>query len=42
LGAYMMFDNKRRNSKYGTLRVQDVPTEKLQDGPAAPEFRWFY
>lgn len=43
LGSYMIIDNKRRNQKLGrTLRVQDVPTEQLRDGPAAETFRWFY
>jgi hypothetical protein len=43
LGIYMIMDNKKRNAKLGKkLRVQDVPTEKLRDGPASPEFRWFY
>jgi hypothetical protein len=43
LGLYMMADNKKRNTKQGrTLRVQDVPTENLRDGPDAPDFRWFY
>ena len=42
LGFYMIADNKRRNTKSGSvLRVQDIPTEKLRDGHAAPEFRWF-
>jgi len=43
LGFYMIADNKRRNKKHGSvLLVQDVPTEKLRDGPAVPDFRWFY
>ena len=43
LGAYMMFDNKRRNRKQGRmLRARDVPTELLRDGPASPDFRWMY
>lgn len=43
LGAYMIIDNKRRDRKLGRkLRVQDVPTGKLRDGPAASDFRWFY
>ncbi|KAL8711187.1 MAG: hypothetical protein Q9220_004332 [cf. Caloplaca sp. 1 TL-2023] len=43
LGAWMMVDNKRRDSKRGEkLNVRDIPTERLRDGPAAEEFRWFY
>jgi MFS family permease len=42
LGAYMWFDNKRRDRRAGiTVRAQDVPTERLRDGPASDEFRWF-
>jgi MFS family permease len=42
LGAYMFFDNKRRDRRDGaTIRAVDVPTERLRDGPASPEFRWF-
>ncbi|KAL3460830.1 major facilitator superfamily domain-containing protein [Aspergillus heterothallicus] len=42
LGAYMFFDNKRRDRQDGaTIRAVDVPTERLRDGPASPEFRWF-
>jgi hypothetical protein len=43
LGAWMMIDNKHRDSKQGVkLNVRDIPTERLRDGPASPEFRWFY
>jgi len=43
LGAWMMVDNKRRDHRQGLkLLVRDIPTERLRDGPAAPEFRWFY
>lgn len=43
LGAWMMIDNKRRDRQQGVkLNVRDIPTEKLKDGPAVPEFRWFY
>ena len=43
LGAYMMYDNRRRNVKQGVnLRAQDVPTERLRDGPKCAEFRWMY
>lgn len=42
LGIYMWLDNKRRDRRDGvTVRAQDVPTERLRDGPASPEFRWF-
>lgn len=42
LGVYMMWDNKRRDEAQGGTKVrpQDVPTEKLRDGPASPDFRW--
>ncbi|KAI4752518.1 putative MFS transporter [Aureobasidium sp. EXF-3400] len=43
LGAWMIYDNKRRNLKQGTsLQAKDVPSEKLRDGPNTAEFRWFY
>ncbi|KAF3026574.1 hypothetical protein E8E14_014150 [Neopestalotiopsis sp. 37M] len=42
LGAYMVFDNHRRNRRAGvTTHARDVPTYKLRDGPSVPEFRWF-
>ncbi|KAF9887351.1 hypothetical protein FE257_010346 [Aspergillus nanangensis] len=42
LGLYMLWDNKRRDRKSGvTVRAIDVPTDRLRDGPATPEFRWF-
>ncbi|KAI9037135.1 putative MFS transporter [Aspergillus affinis] len=42
LGLFMWFDNKRRDRRSGqTVRAQDVPTERLRDGPACEEFRWF-
>ncbi|KAI1856598.1 hypothetical protein JX265_011557 [Neoarthrinium moseri] len=42
LGAYMTFDNKRRNRQQGVnLTAQDVPTSKLKDGPQVQDFRWF-
>jgi hypothetical protein len=42
LGAYMVFDNARRNRKQGVnLSARDVSTEKLRDGPKNPDFRWF-
>ena len=43
LGAWMLTDNKRRDKTQGVkLKVRDIPTERLRDGPASPEFRWFY
>ena len=43
LGAWMIVDNKRRDRRQGVrLRARDVPTEKLKDGPACEDFRWFY
>ncbi|GES57027.1 MFS general substrate transporter [Aspergillus terreus] len=42
LGFFMWLDNKRRNRRAGvSVKAQDVPTERLRDGPASPEFRWF-
>ncbi|KAK1145679.1 hypothetical protein N8T08_003915 [Aspergillus melleus] len=42
LGLFMWFDNKRRDRRTGrSVRAQDVPTERLRDGPACEEFRWF-
>ncbi|PIL29203.1 MFS general substrate transporter [Ganoderma sinense ZZ0214-1] len=42
LGAYMVFDNRRRDAREGVVkRATDVSTEKLREGPQAPEFRWF-
>lgn len=39
----MIVDNNRRDAKLGhKLNVRDVPTERLRDGPAVEEFRWFY
>ena len=42
LGAWMVGDNRRRDRKFGKVRVRDVPTEELRDGPKAERFRWFY
>ncbi|KAK0702996.1 major facilitator superfamily domain-containing protein [Lasiosphaeria miniovina] len=40
-GAYMITDNKLRDRKQGVkVNPIDVPTEKLRDGPASPDFRW--
>ena len=42
LGAFMIFDNKRRDAREGVVRkARDVSTEKLREGPKSPEFRWF-
>jgi hypothetical protein len=42
LGLYMWWDNKRRDRRDGrTIRARDIPTERMRDGPASPEFRWF-
>ncbi|KAF2455749.1 major facilitator superfamily domain-containing protein [Lineolata rhizophorae] len=41
-GLFMILDNKRRNLKQGVnLTARDVPTERLREGPANDEFRWF-
>ena len=43
LGAWMIIDNKRRDLRQVVrLNVRDIPTERLREGPAVPEFRWFY
>ncbi|KZT59135.1 MFS transporter [Calocera cornea HHB12733] len=42
LGGWMWLDNRRRNIKLGAvLRVEDVSTEVLHEGPDHPAFRWF-
>jgi MFS family permease len=42
LGAYMWYDNARRDRKVGRkIHACDVPTERLRDGPKTEEFRWF-
>ncbi|KAJ5355517.1 transporter [Penicillium cataractarum] len=42
LGLYMWWDNKRRDRRDGrVIRARDIPTERMRDGPASPEFRWF-
>ncbi|KFY15010.1 hypothetical protein V492_02283 [Pseudogymnoascus sp. VKM F-4246] len=45
LGLWMAWDNKKRDSKEGVHRtvggVGAVATERLREGPGAPEFRWF-
>jgi hypothetical protein len=42
LGAYMVFDNFRRNRRDGRkTTARDVPTHRLREGPSVPEFRWF-
>lgn len=43
LGGWMIMDNRRRDRKEGRkVRAIDIPTERLKDGPASDEFRWFY
>lgn len=43
LGAYMIFDNQRRDKKQGKrLRARDVPMEILKEGPDSTDFRWYY
>lgn len=40
-GAYMMWDNKRRDARQGVkVKATDISTEKLRDGPDSPDFRW--
>lgn len=42
LGAYMIFDNRRRDNRQGrVVKAVDIPTELLKDGPKSPDFRWF-
>lgn len=42
LGAWMMWDNRRRDLRQGVKRrARDVPTERLRDGPDCEDFRWF-
>ena len=45
LGAWMGWDNRRRDRSEGVRRSVEglgaVPTERLREGPGAPEFRWF-
>lgn len=42
LGLYMVWDNRRRDRIAGVkIDARDIPTSKLRDGPAAPDFRWF-
>jgi len=43
LGAWMMVDNRRRDRRQGvSLKAQDIPTERLREGPASVDFRWCY
>ena len=45
LGAFMIFDNKRRDRKQGLgvrMRGPDVSTALMRDGPKSPDFRWYY
>jgi hypothetical protein len=42
LGAWMIIDNKRRDKAQGVkVKARDISTEKLRDGPAAEDYRWF-
>lgn len=42
LGAWMIFDNKRRDRKEGrVVKAGDIPTELLADGPSNPSYRWY-
>ncbi|KAJ6179981.1 hypothetical protein N7519_010442 [Penicillium mononematosum] len=42
LALYMWLDNKRRDRNDGvTIRARDIPTERMRDGPASAQFRWF-
>ncbi|KAI1339426.1 major facilitator superfamily domain-containing protein [Xylariaceae sp. FL0016] len=42
LGAWMAYDNKRRDAKQGrTVKARDIPTELLADGPSNPGYRWY-
>ncbi|KAI9650982.1 hypothetical protein NHQ30_001019 [Ciborinia camelliae] len=42
LALYMMWDNRRRDRLLGRkLRVGEVSTAALRDGPLVGEFRWF-
>jgi len=41
LGFWMVFDNRRRDREQGVkLKVEDVSTEVLHEGPSHPSFRW--
>lgn len=45
LGAFMIFDNRRRDRKQGLgvrMRGPDVSTALMRDGPKSPDFRWYY
>lgn len=42
LGAWMIIDNHRRDRKQGVVvKAKDISTEKLKDGPAGEDYRWF-
>ena len=42
LALYMWLDNKRRDRNDGVkMRARDIPTERMRDGPASAQFRWF-
>lgn len=43
LGAFMIWDNKRRDRKQGVRkRGPDVSTALMRDGPKTLDFRWYY
>ena len=42
LGAWILMDNHKRDRKQGVVvRAKDISTEKLKDGPAGKDYRWF-
>ncbi|KAK4611632.1 hypothetical protein CLAFUW4_13172 [Fulvia fulva] len=43
LGGWMILENGRRDRRQGVIvRAQDVPTERLKEGPDCDDFRWIY
>ena len=41
LGAWMIFDNKRRDARDGkTMSAKEIPTELLAEGPSSWNYRW--
>jgi len=42
LGAWILMDNHKRDRKQGVVvKAKDISTEKLKDGPAGEDYRWF-
>lgn len=42
LGAWMVIDNKRRNRIQGvSIEAKNLSSQRLRDGPASPDYRWF-